>query len=256
MTEHEDVSVGLEEHARNEARLREVYGVRLTDRVEFVVSSELGFAVEPGLTDWPDLGEDPEAFGDLVVNELFDDEELPPDIIVRPTSLGRGAEGPAVLFELVASGLTPVTAGVGAVLTWLSFSGRVAQAWRYLRKRMPAGQVPVLSLGTIKYLCIQDLHQRLGSLENVHLLSANDLSREVLGDTGYTGEDTFSLVFTRGSEMFVYIVDSIGQVIHFGTGFQEPHRQLRFQSDGHPLPADTPHEPRNMLCDEDPDAEN
>lgn len=192
-------------------------------------------------------GDDPDAIKRAVLDVLrIDDlEEVPcSPLAARAEGLGRGAEGPAIAIYIAAA-----TVIIGQVLTWLDAAERVAQFWRWARKRQ---RPPVLSLGALVMLTAIDLERRLGSVEDVGLIWAGDVGGWAeRGDLGYTGEDIYAVLYARAGALWVYVVDDIGQVLHFGQGAQAPHSHLRHIVGDHDPVESAPPEPRSMLLEGD-----
>lgn len=224
-------------------------GTRLTLQAEFV------WGYEPDAKEYPAFEEgQPEAVERAALDLLgaSDRDEVPIEFSARPEGLGRGAEGPAIALVIATATLV-----ASQVLTWLDVAERVARAWKWVRtKHRP----PVLSLGAVVLLTATDLHERLENMNGVEVLWAGDVTGMAeVGDLIYSGEDIYGVIYTREGQMWIYIVDDIGQLIHFGDGRQHPHSGLRFlPGSGEWVGADAPDEPPNMLLNstdhsEDPD---
>ncbi len=207
-------------------------GSRLTDEVEFVYG-----AMED---------DDPEGV-ERASRELTDiagPKDLGLEFNVHTDGIGRGAEGLALVLQIF-GGATAIAA---SVVTWVEFAQLVARVWNRLRKKR--GRPPIVSLGALKLLCSLHLHEQLGGdLDGVRLTFAGDVGGGLRSDFGYTGEDVFFILFARNSRCFLYLIDSIGQLIAFSEGNQQAHPTAPVTLAGSwrdPLPS---HYPKLILDD-------
>lgn len=88
--------------------------------------------------------------------------------------------------------------------------------------------------------CVVDLAQRLGSMDGVLFVTSGDASGGESVDSGYTGEDYFTFVFRRRLTLFIYVVDSYGRVVHFGSGTVDPAIEREYLVD-EPAPQEFTH---------------
>ena len=160
------------------------------------------------------------------------------------TGMGRGADGPAIALAFFA-----VTAAIGHINDWFDAAERIGQLWKAIRRR---GQPPKLSLGALTMLCVCDLHRRIGDVSDVRLIWAGDVAAGPQ-QRGFSGEDLYAVLFARAGKLWVYVVDDVGQVLHFGDGMQSPHAALRFVVGADEWVTDAPALPENLLLPEDED---
>ena len=185
-------------------------GSRLTDEIEFVYGVP---ETEDGT---------PDEF-DRVVGSIVEQSDLDhsvPAFHARSTGIGRGAEGIAVAFQII-GGATVLAA---AVVTWLEFGKHALRFW--IRLREGRGWPPVLSLGAVKLFCAVHLERHLGSIDGAVLVYAGDVGGGLQHDLGYTGDDVFLVLFARGPDIYLYLIDSRGQLLVFSPGQQFGHSEL------------------------------
>lgn len=179
------------------------------------------------------------------VNALIGDRlEGLPEHEAAYTGMGRGADGPAIAVAFIA-----IAAAVGHVNDWFDTAERIGRLWKAIRRR---GRPPKLSLGAVTMLCICDLHRRIGDVSDIQLIWTGDVAAGPQ-ERGFSGEDLYGVLFARAGKLWVYIVDDLGQVIHFGDGMQNPHAALRFVVGSEEWIADAPALPDNLLLPDDQD---
>ncbi len=165
-----------------------------------------------------------------------------------PSSVGRGASGAGIALQVLG-----IIADVGGSVAAIVVSAKaVARFWKRLfRTKGP----PMLSLGAIKLLCIADLAQRETTLEGIELLHAIDVTG-VIADIDHTGLDLFLITFVRPlpgyqgeGDLWFYVVDTYGQVIHRATSrFEALYRSRAFDWQGWTRASPAP-ELAEFLCD-------
>jgi len=200
-------------------------------------SDEIDFAYSLPEGKWPEVGEsgsEKESVERIAQEEARKLAEevgpLPSGMELRglPTGVGRGAEGWGFVLQLF--GVTGTV--TGAVLGVVESAKLVGRVWKRLFKK----KSPMLSLGAIKMLCIADLAERKADLAGVELLFAGDVTQGP--DASHTGLDLFLVMFVRqdpnvygtGGDLWIYIVDAHGKLVHFATAWHTPFWTLADRS--------------------------
>lgn len=198
-------------------------------------SIEVEFAYPVPEANWPKGDESPEQVAEREAQRIIEaagpfPEEL--EFRARPASIGRGADGLGIALQVAAVTLQVTGGLVGLV----EFAKLVGRTWKRLFRHKP----PMLSLGALKMLCIADLSEREGDLQGVELLFAGDVTRGP--DISHTGLDMFMVVFIRqdqsfygiGGQLWFYIVDSYGRIVHQGEAQHVPFWMLKQRPEEQP----------------------
>jgi hypothetical protein len=187
---------------------------RLTNRIEFVAFME---AVVPR----DNLGEPLRAMGVAAYPKLRAEIEAG-EVEVYKSGIGRGADAEAIALVVVAaSGAIYVAAQAAEKI--LDVALKAAELWEKLRDKR--GKV-VLSIGTVKALCLADLHRQIGNLDDVFFVWTGDIGGGLNVDAGHTGEDIFLVHLARvrlgEGRSWLYVVDSHGRVLQRTSFVQHP----------------------------------
>jgi hypothetical protein len=151
---------------------------------------------------------------DALARFLEEDPRIPDEMRVRVVRSGPGFAGPGLVIELLSVGRTDATDHD----TRMTAVERTMTAWRFVRAKLPTDQLPILSLGALRWLCLGDLHHRLGDVAAVRLLWSGCVDDGVGGPGEPGAEVLYSVIFARRRELWTYLVDARGRIVHFGTG--------------------------------------
>lgn len=206
-------------------------------------STDVEFAYPVGEVNWPKGEQTAQQVVEEEARRITEAAGPFPDEVefrARPASIGRGADGLGLAIQIVTAALQ----ATGGIVGLVEFAKLVGRTWKRLFRKKP----PMLSLGAVKMLCIADLAEREGDLQGVELLFAGDVSRGP--DLSHTGFDLFMVAFLRqdqsvygtGGQLWFYIVDAYGRIVHQGEAQHVPFWKLK----------DRPEErPRYLLGGED-----
>ena len=141
------------------------------------------------------------------------------DVNSQQTGVGWG--GDAGALTVVPESLAAIgTYGGGAVLSWQVVKGSVNSLLAALRKIAGRSASVHLSLGAMTYLCLGDLHDRIGAdLDGVRLVHAGELNPAQGSSLGYSGAgELYTVLLVNRTNSWLYLVDSNGHLLHRSKG--------------------------------------